>query len=326
MGSVRQNRDGRETVRPQQKRARHVETNVCVIFNPKAGKGQAQAALEKLRAHLGNSAEFRPTAAPGHAEELARKAALDAFATVAAAGGDGTVHEVANGLLRSGRADVALGIYPIGSANDYAFALGLAPDWWARSDAQTAVRAVDVGRVRAADGRERYFINGIGIGFNGMVTLEARCIHWLRGVPLYALALLRALLFRYQTPRMKLTMDGQEKNIKTLALSVNLGQREGNFLLTPRAVLDDGQFDYLHAGPVRRWELIRYLPAMVTGKLPSNHPRFWTGRCRSVRVHSEAPLTAHLDGEFFCQAHDNVRELEITLLPSALRVQGAKRD
>ncbi len=297
--------------------------NVCVIFNPKAGKGQAQSALDRLRHHLGAKAEFRPTAAPGHAEELARKAALDGFATVAAAGGDGTVHEVANGLLRSGRADVALGVYPIGSANDYAFALGLAPDWWTRQDVPTAVRPVDVGRVRA-DGRERFFINGIGIGFNGMVTLEARRIHWLRGVPLYALALLRALLFRFQTPRMWLTMDGREKEIHTLALSVNLGQREGNFLLTPRAVLDDGEFDYLHAGPVRRWELIRYLPAMVTGRLPSDHPRFWTGRCRAVRVRSEAPLTVHLDGEFFCQAHDNVRELEIEMLPAALRVQGAR--
>jgi diacylglycerol kinase family enzyme len=298
-----------------------VQANVCVIFNPRAGKGQAQTALERLRASLGDSATFWPTSAPVHAEELARKAALDGFAVVAAAGGDGTVHEVANGLLGSGRPDVTLGVYPIGSANDYAFALGLTPDWWERPDKAVAVRPVDVGRVRSGE-RERYFINGIGIGFNGMVTLEAQGIHWLRGVPLYALALLRALLFRFQTPRMRVTMNGHEKDIPTLALSVNLGQREGNFLVTPRAVLDDGLFDYLHAGPVRRWELIRYLPAMVTGNLPQNHPRFWTGRCREVQVQSSAPLTAHLDGEFFCQEHDDVRELEISLLPGHLRVQG----
>jgi diacylglycerol kinase family enzyme len=302
---------------------RRVDANVCVIFNPNAGKGQARAALDRLRKRLGRNTAFWPTAAAGHAEELARKAALDGFATVAAAGGDGTVHEVANGLIGSGRADVILGIYPIGSANDYAFALGLAPGWWERPDVETAVRPVDVGRVRSGS-RQRYFINGIGIGFNGMVTLEARRIRWLRGVPLYALALIRALLFRFQTPRMRVTMNGREKEMPTLALSVNLGQREGNFLVTPRAVLDDGQFDFLHAGPVRRWELIRYLPAMVTGKLPQDHPRFWTGRCREVRLRSEAPLTAHLDGEFFCQAHDNVRDLEIMLLPAGLRVLGAK--
>jgi diacylglycerol kinase family enzyme len=299
-----------------------VDANVCVIFNPRAGKGQAQAVLDKLRSCLGAKAAFWPTAAPGHAEELAQKAALDGFGTVAAAGGDGTIHEVANGLLRSGRSDVSLGVYPIGSANDYAFALGMVPDWWTRPDTQTVVRSVDVGVVRSPGGRQRYFINGIGIGFNGMVTLEARRIHWLRGVPLYALALLRALLFRYQTPVMKIAMNGAEKEIPTLALSVNLGQREGNFLVTPRAVLDDGQFDYLHAGPVRRWELIRYLPAMITGNLPSKHPRFWTGRCGKVQLHSSAPLTAHLDGEFFCQSHDDVREIEISLLPGALKVQG----
>jgi diacylglycerol kinase family enzyme len=279
--------------------------------------------LDKMRAFLGAKAEFRPTAAPGHAEELARKAALDGFATVGAAGGDGTVHEVANGLIRSARKETVLAVYPLGSANDYAFALGLAPEWWTRPDTETEVRPMDVGSVRSPDGRQRFFINGVGIGFNGMVTLEARRIHWLRGIPLYGLALLRALLFRYQTPLMKVTMDGRDKEIPTLALSVNLGQREGNFLVTPRAVLDDGQFDYLHAGPVRRWELIRYLPAMVTGKLPQDHPRFWTGRCKEVRLSSTAPLTAHLDGEFFCQAHDDIRELEITLLPGHLRVRGA---
>jgi diacylglycerol kinase family enzyme len=276
-----------------------------------------------LRQRLGNTAVFWPTEAVGHADELARKATLDGFATVAAAGGDGTVHEVANGLLGSGRSDVTLGIYPIGSANDYAFALGLTPDWWDRPEPSVAVRPVDVGLVRSG-GRQRYFINGVGVGFNGMVTLEARRIRWLRGVPLYALALIRALLFHYRTPRLTVTMDGRDKDAPTLALSVNLGQREGNFLLTPRAVLDDGQFDYLHAGPVRRWELIRYLPAMVTGKLPLNHPRFWTGRCRDVRLRSSAPLTAHLDGEFFCQVPDGVRELDITLLPGLLRVQGAR--
>ena len=128
-----------------------MDTHVCVIFNPRAGKGQAGASLEKLRGHLGPAAEFRPTAAPGHAEELARKAALDGFATVAAAGGDGTVHEVANGLLTAGNPDVIFAVWPMGSANDYAYALSLSGD----PRQATEIRSVDVGRVEALGGHLR---------------------------------------------------------------------------------------------------------------------------------------------------------------------------
>src|SRR5438309_1482052 len=92
---------------------------LCVIFNPAAGRGRAAARLEQLRRQWGDRVDFRPTQHPGHAEALAHQAALDGFAVVAAAGGDGTVHEVANGLLCARRPEVVFAVLPIGSANDY---------------------------------------------------------------------------------------------------------------------------------------------------------------------------------------------------------------
>src|SRR5262249_24974019 len=159
------------------------------------------------------SVELRPTQRPGHAEELALEAACSGFRRVAAAGGDGTVHEVANGLLRAGRPDVVLHIVPAGSANDYA-------DTLQREADALPVHRVDVGLARRADGRERYFVNGFGLGFNGAVRLESRRIRWLRGVPLYSLALLRALLFRFDAPPLTVTLDGEARQLPTLALSV----------------------------------------------------------------------------------------------------------
>src|SRR5689334_15757480 len=100
-------------------------TDLCVIVNPAAGKGRARRLFEGLRRALGPRAEFWLTEARGHAEELALRAGRGGFALVGAAGGDGTVHEVANGLLRAGETAPPLAIYPIGSANDYAFSLGL---------------------------------------------------------------------------------------------------------------------------------------------------------------------------------------------------------
>jgi len=297
------------------------QADVCVIFNPSAGKGQARQRLRQLQRTLGPRGEFRPTTAAGHAEELARQAACDGFPFVAAAGGDGTVHEVVNGLLRSGRPDVILAVLPIGSANDYAHSLGLAGDWWRRLDPAIGPRQVDVGLVRSGQ-RQRWFCNGLGLGFNGYVTLESRRIKGLRGIPLYGLAMMRALCYRFVTPAMSVRLDEEPERVgPTLALSLALGRREGNFVVAPDALLDDGLFDHVHAGGLTRLGLLGFVPGLVTGKLPT-HPEVRRGRCRSAAVRSETPLVVHVDGEFFSLPGDNLHELEVTLLPGALRVLG----
>jgi diacylglycerol kinase (ATP) len=294
---------------------------VCVIYNPAAGKGRARARLERLRRTLGALAEFWPTKAPGQAEDLARMAAEAGFAVVAAAGGDGTVHEVANGLVGSGIHDVTMAVVPVGSANDYAHSLGLDEYWWLKPDPTVGRHRVDVGVVRAGE-RSRFFVNGLGLGFNGAVTLESRRIKHLQGLALYGLAFLRALWLRFDTPSMTVQLDDAEaRTVPTLALSLALGRREGNFVVAPNARLDDGLFDYVHAGPLRRRDLLKFVPGMVSGKLRS-HPAVWMGNCRRVRVRSESALTVHVDGEFFCLPGQDVRAIEVELLPGRLQVLG----
>jgi diacylglycerol kinase family enzyme len=298
---------------------------ICVIYNPASGRGRARRRLESLQHLWQERAVFWPTAAPGQAEELALKAARAGFATVAAAGGDGTVHEVANGLLRAERPEVVLAVLPAGSANDYAYSLGLDPGWWQHSDPAIAPHAVDVGVVHLP-GRSRFFVNGLGLGFNGMVVLESRRIRWLQGLPLYGLAVLRTLCFHFRHPRLKIRIDdGDEREVPTLALSVALANREGNFVVAPHALLDDGLFDYAHAGPLSRWDLVKMLPRLFLGKgLPSDHPQLWLGRCRQVRLHSESALVVHADGEVVCLPGEGVQDLEIELRPGALRVLGKR--
>src|SRR5438105_2827189 len=98
---------------------------LCVIYNPVAARGRAAARLLTVREALKDKADFLPTQGPGHAIELARQAALAGYETVAAAGGDGTVHEVANGLLQADRTGPVFAVFPLGSANDYALALAI---------------------------------------------------------------------------------------------------------------------------------------------------------------------------------------------------------
>jgi diacylglycerol kinase family enzyme len=290
-----------------------------VIYNPAAGRGRARRLFDRLKLRFPDCT-FRPTAGRWDAVELASKAVAEGFGRVVAAGGDGTVHEVANGVLQSENREVIFAVWPVGSSNDYAFSLGM-KHWWADHSRQPLdTMLVDVGVVRAP-GRERFFVNGCGVGFNGMVTLESERIRWLRGLPLYAFAFLRAMAFRFATPPLTVGLDTDVRAVNTLALSLNLGQREGGFPITLAARLDDGQLDFVHVGGLRRWELARYLPGLVAGKLPIGHPHLRTGRCATASVTADAPLCVHTDGEFFCRPEDGVTELRVELLSRRLRVE-----
>jgi diacylglycerol kinase family enzyme len=216
--------------------------------------------MEPIRRHLRPRIDFHKTSEPGHAEALAFEAAQNGYAVIGAAGGDGTAHEVANGLLRSKREGVRLAIFPVGSANDYAYALRLANDWWNNDEALTGGHRVDVGIARAGGGRERFFINGVGFGFQAAVTIDSRKVTGLQGVALYTLALLRALFRHYHFPMLEIAVDGVTREAPTLGFSAALGNREGNFLIAPDAQLDDGLFDFIRIGTVHRWEMVRYVP------------------------------------------------------------------
>jgi diacylglycerol kinase (ATP) len=222
--------------------------------------------------------------------------------------------------MTAARPDVHFSIIPIGSANDYAHSLGLDSS----NGKPLAVRAVDVGRVRAANGRLKYFGCNLGMGLNGAVTWESRRVRRLQGIALYGLATLRALYYHFRSPRMTLWLDDALPwQMPTLLFSVLLGRREGGFVLAPRAEVDDGWFDYVHAADLSRWEVLQLLPRIALLGPPTAYPKVRQGRCRRVVLQSEVPLLVHTDGEFFCLPSDDVRELEIELLPRALTVAAA---
>jgi diacylglycerol kinase (ATP) len=293
------------------------QAKLCVIFNPASGKHRGHARLAQIRKAWGAHVALRPTQHPGHAIELAEQAAREGCGVVAAAGGDGTAHEVLNGLMRVRNPDVQFSIIPIGSANDYAFSLGL--------DQQTPppARRVDVGVVRAPNGKSVYFGCCLGLGFNGCVTGESRQIRRLQGVLLYGLATIRALMHHYRYPRMTLHIDAEPAwTVPTLLFSTLIGKREGGFVLAPRAEVDDGLFDFVHGADLSRWEILRFLPRLALFGPPETYPKIRQGRCRRVRLRSESPLVVHTDGEFFCLPTDGIQEVEIEIMPVALSVTG----
>lgn len=299
-------------------------TSLCVIANPSAGRGMGGRLLRKVLALLGKRTEYWVSKEPGHAEHLARQAVDAGFTTVIAAGGDGTVHEIANGLLETAGNGVSLGVLPVGSGNDYAASLELPTDADRLADilAGPAIRPVDVGLVQSEAGKRRWFVNTLGFCLSGAVVWEIRRVRWLRGLPLYAWGALRAIVRHFRAPLTQLRFDETSLTTPTLFLTVAVGKREGGgFVVAPDAELDDGWFDYLHGSRISRLAALWYMPALALGRLPRNDPAVKTGRCHSVEVKSEEPLIIHTDGEVFAAPADAVRHVTAKVLPGTLMVK-----
>ena len=130
--------------------------------------------------------------------------------------------------------------------------------------------------------------------------LRTRKIKRLQGLALYGLATLRALWYRYATPSMQVIIDGQEKvTLPTLMISVLLGRREGGFVLAPQARVDDGLFDYLHAGALSRLEVLRFLPQLAISGPPSYHPKVRQGQCKSLTLEGARAGSTVIDGSVY---------------------------
>ena len=296
----------------------------CIICHPDATRGCRGRRLRRILARLGPRVHLLSSACPGQTEELALQAALSGFDTVVAAGGDGTVHEAANGLMRSGKSDVVLGVLPLGSGNDYAASLNLPRQEEALVNllSSQVFRTVDVGWVRCDNGKERWFVNTLGFCLSGAVVWETRKIRWLRGLALYGFGALKALVRHFRWYPMKFTLDGKAWSAPTLFFTLALGKREGGgFVVAPSAVLDDGCFDYLHGSQLNLLSALWYAPGLVVGQLPTHDPRVRTGRCRSALIESSEPLPIHSDGEVLSGPDQKVHRVEVKLLPQALRVR-----
>ncbi len=298
---------------------------LVAILNPQSDRGRTAPLAESLRDALGSRFELRllQTTQRGEAIVLARDAGEQGCDAVVAIGGDGTVHEVVNGLMgMPSEARPALGIVPAGSGNDVAYALGIAKDLAATAAMieRGATRLVDVGSVDAEGGRSCYCINNIGLLLEGEINRTSHQLTWPRGSGLYLRAMVQTLMRRLPAAQLRMTVDGRELMRTATLLSIGNGPRSGGkFQLMPDATLDDGYFDYLLAPSVSRWKLLWKVRHALSGKKVEGD---WIerGRFQQLTIHSDVALVAHIDGEPWLATTDEVRDLSIDVLPLALRV------
>jgi len=290
-----------------------------LLVNPVAGHGRAARLLDSAREACSRhwrEVRVAVTAAPGEGTDLARKAGIDGCDRIVALGGDGTVHEAANGILAlPPEQRPALGVIPSGTGNDYAKLSGTY-----RAGVAEAVRRLAHARVVRLDAGlawGEYFINSVGIGFDAEVARRVVGYRRLRGVPAYLLAAF-ATFRAFEAPTLEVQGGDVSFREPTLLLEVGIGNIVGGgFRLTPDARPDDGLFDVC---AIRRLGLLGFL-----GKLPLAMLG-WHGGLSGVRMFRATrlvvqasdgqPMVAQLDGELRTSAGP----VTIDIVPGALPV------
>jgi YegS/Rv2252/BmrU family lipid kinase len=297
-----------------------------IILNPIADMGNAWRVARDLRPialEYGN-VDWSGTVYPGHAIELAKQAGEQGYDMVIAMGGDGTVHEVVNGLmLLPENKRPLLGIVPVGSGNDFAHANNVPKE----SDHALAhalkgeASTIDLGLMTDEHGRKEYFDNTLGIGFDAIVTIRSHKLPILRGFLMYLTAVIQTIILDHNPAHVQIETDSETMDEHVLMTTLCNGGREGGgFMLSPDSKMTDGIMEYLLVRKCSRPMMFRLVPEFMNG----THRRFTKeirmGACKKFAMTSDRPLYVHADGEIFTSFGSNLRKVTFEILPNALKV------
>ncbi len=291
-----------------------------IILNPYSNRWRARERwpeAQRLLASLGYEFEWVETEGPGHGIELAREAVAQGFDPIIAAGGDGAISEVVNGLVGEGEiARATLGILPLGSANDYAYQLGIPTN-----DLEAAcrllveaksIRTVDLGR-----GNQYVFVNDFIIGLGAIANQEAAKIQRIKGEMRYVLGAMKAIL-KAKWPTVGARWEGGALEKRPILMGyIAIGYRTGGvYYFSPYAQHDDGLLDFLVAEARSRLEVFRLLPSTMKGTHIHARGVYYL-QSPWVELESEDPLPLLVDGEI---KEDFPTRVQARVLPGALRV------
>jgi diacylglycerol kinase (ATP) len=260
----------------------------CIILNPAAKSERARGFKEKVR-HLAQGVTIKFTECPGDAEAQAERAVEQGYKTIVAAGGDGTINEVVNGL---DGADVTLGILPIGSVNVFSMELGIP------NKIEKAWQVILAGKTREVDlasANDHRFVQLAGVGLDAQIVERTE---WeskkLLGPLSYILT--GAQMMAEKPPRIVVTPEEGKPRVGSFVLIGNGRLYGGPFPIFKEAVLDDGLLDVCVFEQMSPFAMARYFQAILTGshlKLKDVH----YFKSRRVRVEADEKVPMEVDGE-----------------------------
>jgi diacylglycerol kinase (ATP) len=279
-----------------------------LIRNPISGNPSRQNALDRALDEFpraGWTLDIRQTEHKGHARQLAQEAAEQGHQCIIIAGGDGSIGQVADGIVRSGKTDVWMGIIPLGSGNVFAREMGLPFPRSSRDDAtiraariilEDEARPLDVG---IANGHAFLCWAGSGIDADITEDVETNLAFDKRKSPLktYIMALFKQL-GRFEAQHMRVTVDGQEiiEGNSALVVASNIALYARYLRIAPKAYLNDGYLDLLIID-ADHLPTFLYTAAKVAVLPAARGKRIIRRRFRHLLVESDQPAAYHLDGD-----------------------------
>ena len=297
-----------------------------IIANPASGGGAVRKrwpAIEQLLQELGFSYSVHFTQYPGHATRLAEDVILKGHRHLLGIGGDGTNHEIANGILGQrfvASAEITYALLPVGTGNDWArhYRLARAPRQRLQDILLGKTVLQDAGLVQyQRDGQpeQRYFVNVAGLAYDGYIgrqLLQHRVTSRLQ-----YLLLIMQYLFRYRLTKARIIYD--QRQVEDYFYTINVGicrYSGGGMQFVPQAVPDDGLFALTFARRLQKWEVIAQTARFYNGTL-LRHPKVEGYQARAIQVEAaeDAPTLLEADGEFLGET-----PVAFTLLEKALRV------
>jgi diacylglycerol kinase (ATP) len=268
----------------------------CIILNPSAGKARDLDDIVARLARLPN-AEIRPTTKPGSAARFARTALRNGRELIVAAGGDGTLNEVVNGIGENS-GDVRVGLIPLGTGNDFGRSIGVPPDVDTAIDLIRAgdTRAVDL--VRVTSDEVRYFVNVSAGGFSGLVDEKLTPEMKKTWGPLAYLRSAAAALPELRAYRTTLAFDNDESLMLELYNVVVANGRyvAGGMLIAPEAAVDDGLLDVILIPKRPATELALVVAQIALGAHLSSEAIVYR-RTAKLTVNSKPGMWFNVDGE-----------------------------
>lgn len=301
------------------------DQKVKIIVNPNADLGRAWQSSADLRKIVEQyiDADWSGTVFPIHAKDLAVRAGEEGYDLVIAVGGDGTIHEIVNGLMQIPKERrPKLGIIPYGSGNDFAHAVGVdsRPSYAIRQIFTGKPRPIDIGKLLHGNSEVEYWSNALGIGFDATVVERFQQMKRLRGFAAYMTAVLQTLASRIVSPHMRIETDQESWEDDIFMLVACNGSREGGgFLIAPEARPDDGVLHYAWIEKVSRPMILRILPEVMKGT-HERFPQVRIGEFKRMRISSDQPLFMHTDGEVYAGYGSEIHDIEIEIIPGAIEI------
>ncbi len=277
---------------------------VKVILNPYSNRWNARRRWPEAESALraaGVDFDLAISERPRHLATLAAQSVAEGYLKIIVGGGDGSIGETVNGIAShwdgKGKFPATMGILPLGSANDFAFALDLPLDLSEAAQIIAAERSRDVDLCKCND---RFFVNNAAVALEPYVTTRHERIAWIKGKSRYLVAALWAVMDKPEW-RAELAWDGGKYDGPLSLASVGNGRRTGGFFMTPHANPFDGKMTLAFGYRSTRRGLFAALPRAFKEGAGSyvELPGMREVNCTQLQIHLHPASPAHTDGVLF---------------------------